>query len=212
MKTTIFIFTVITTLLLGQYGFSAVGCSLKNPDRDVRMLFPESTNYKTYFLNLKSKGGSKLKKEVEEKLKDSIDDYTEYEVDYAYYKVLKGKKPIGFIFGTNQKGKYGNIQIILATDLEGKIKKLYYQVLSAPYSKKLKSKEYKSQYVGLSLRDFYLTHGQAKNYKAKDLVSKISAASDAEIDHKNTLRGVKKLLILYDIFWLNNAFNQFYNN
>lgn len=203
---------IMSFLLISYKGFTAVGCSLKNPDRDVRRLFPESTNYKTYFLNLKTKGGEDLKKEVEKKLKDSIDDYTEYEVDYAYYKVLKGDKPIGFIYGTNQKGKYGNIQIILATTLDGQIKKVYFQSLSAPYASKLKSAEYKDQYVGLSLRDFYLSHGQAKNYKAKDKVSTIQSDSAAEEDHKHTLRGIKKLLILYDIFWLKNAYNKFYNN
>lgn len=212
MKKTIYITILISLMLIASYSFSAVGCSLKNPDRDVRMLFPESTNYKTYFKNLKSKGGSQLKKEVEAKLKDSLDDYTEYEVDYAYYKVLKGDKPIGFIFGTNQKGKYGNIQIIVATTLDGQIKQIYFQSLSAPYSKKLKSQDYKKQYVGLSLRDFYLSHGQAQNYKAKDRVSNITAVNEAVEDHKNTLRGIKKLLILYDIFWLNKAYNRFYQN
>ncbi len=214
MKTISFLLITLIMIIgisnIDLYG--AVGCSLKNPDRDVRRLFPNSTNYKTYFLNLKSKGGTKIKREVEKKLNDKLDNYTEFAVDYAYYKVFKGRKPIGFIFGSNQRGKYGNLQVILATTLDGQIKKIYFQMISAPYAKKLKADNFINQFRGLSLRDFYFAHGQSKNYNPKrDRVSAInSPSSRASADTKNTLRAVKKLLILYDIFWLKNSYNRFY--
>jgi len=42
------------------YAFAAVGCSLDDPDRDVKRLFPDSSGYKTAFITLKEIGGEAL--------------------------------------------------------------------------------------------------------------------------------------------------------
>ena len=59
----------MVSVLFAQAAYAAVGCSLTDPDRDVKRIFPASTGYKTTFITIKEKGGEALKQEVEEKLK-----------------------------------------------------------------------------------------------------------------------------------------------
>ena len=170
--------------------FAAVGCSLDDPDRDVKRLFPESSGYKTTFVTLKEIGGEALQKEVEEKLGDKFDTiYEGLDVAYAYYTVLKGKDPIGYIHGVNQKGKYGVLQLVIATDLQEKITAFYYQKISSPESAKFRASVFTDQFKDLSLADF------------NKRVSKITDPStNSPEDFKATLRGIKKNLILLDEF------------
>ena len=175
---------------LYTYSFAAIGCSLNDPDRDVKRLFPDSTGYRTTFATLKEKGGEALQKQIEEKLGDKFDSaYESLDVPYAYYTILKGKEVIGYIHGVNQKGKYGGLQLILTTDLKGKILAFYYQKISSPESERFRGQAFTSQFTGLSLADF------------SERVSKIADPSkNNHEDFKATLRGIKKNLILLDEF------------
>ena len=135
-------------IFLTPLSFAAVGCTLNDPDRDVRRIFPDSTGYRTTFITIQERGGEKLKKKIEEKLEDRLDPvYESADVPYAYYIVLKGKKVIGRIHGVNQKGLYGGMQLILATDLDGKISEFYYQKISSPESAKFRNKSIKCHNV-----------------------------------------------------------------
>ena len=99
--------------------FGAVGCSLNDPDRDIKRLFPESTGYRTEFISIENRGGQDLARVVETRLGDALDTkYETLDVPYAYYTVLKEKTPIGRVHGVNQKGLFGGMQLILATDLD----------------------------------------------------------------------------------------------
>ena len=205
-KHTIFIGSFLFFVLQSQVSFAAVGCSLNDPDRDVRRIFPESTSYKTQFITIKERGGKKLKAEIEEKLGDKFDSiYESIDVPYAYYTVFKGTKIIGRIHGVNQKGMYGGMQLILATDLEGKIIRFYYQRISSPEAKRFKSKSFTNQFKGLTLADFY-HHDATKGRRCPDdKIAKIKDPSKkSSEDFKATLRGIKKNLILLDEFILSN--------
>ena len=182
---------------------SATGCTLNDPDRDVKRLFPRSTGYKTDFIMYKERGGEELVKEVEEKLGDKLDpSYESMEVPFAYYTVLKGKEPIGRIHGMNQKGTFGGMQLILATDLDGKILSFYYQKLSSPDAKRFKNREFTKQFIGLTLADFYIH--RFKKGSAGDKIGKIESPSKEQVDDfKNTIRGILKNLIQLDAFHLN---------
>ena len=187
---------VIIVLFLSNFcvsSFAAVGCSLDDPDRDVKRLFPDSSGYKTTFITLREIGGEALKKDVENKLGDKLDSvYENLDVSYAYYAVLKGKDTVGYIHGVNQKGKFGVLQLVVAMDLQGKILEFYYQKISSPESAKFRAKAFTDQFKGLGLEDFY---------KQDEAVSKIiDPTKDSSEDFKATLRGVKKNLILLDEF------------
>lgn len=179
--------------------FAAVGCELNDPDRDIKNIFPQSTGYRTSYFTIQDAGGEKLKKEVEEKLKDVFDPlYESLDVPYSYYTVLKGKDVIGYVHGVNQKGIYGTMQIILATDPDGKIADYYYQKISSPEAQKFRDKSFTDKFIGLALSDFY---------QSEDPNGKVAAIKDpsekSHDDFKATIRGTKKNLILLDTFILN---------
>ena len=184
------IFIILFLANICTYSFAAVGCSLDDPDRDVKKLFPESTGYKTTFVSLKEIGGEALQAEVEKKLGDKFDSiYESLDVPYAYYTVLKGKDAIGYIHGVNQKGKFGVLQLVIATDLQEKILSFYYQKISSPESGKFRDAVFTGKFTGITLADF------------GDRVSKITDPSvSSPEDFKATLRGIKKDLILLDEF------------
>lgn len=193
-----FFLTIVFTLALCAPAFGAVGCELNDPDRDIRKAFPRSTGYKTDFVTIAEKGGEKLKKEVEEKLGDKFDTlYESLDVPYTYYTVLKGKEILGYMHGVNQKGLYGGMQLIMATDPEGKITLFYYQKLSSPEAKELRSNYFTGQFNGLALEDFY---------KSNEPGSRISNIKDptknSHEDFRYTLRGLKKNIILLNEFIL----------
>jgi len=196
----------ITLAILGSFVpsvcLAAVGCTLNDPDRDIRRVFPESTGYKTSFITVKERGKEELWKEIEEKLGDKLDPVYEAEdVPYSYYTVLKGKEVIGRMHGVNQKGTYGGMQLILATDLEGKIVEFYYQKISSPESRKFRDKSFTKQFLGLTLEDFY-----------KGKLGIEDPSDKSHEDFEATLRGIKKNLILLDAFMLDNRYDLIYNN
>jgi len=183
------------------YAFAAVGCSLDDPDRDVKRLFPDSSGYKTTFITLKEIGGEALQKDVENKLGDKLDlVYENLDVGYAYYAVLKGKDTVGYIHGVNQKGKFGVLQLVVATDLQGKILEFYYQKISSPESAKFRAKIFTDQLKDLSLADFYKYDVSGKNTQDGAVSKIVDPTANSSEDFKATIRGIKKNLILLEEF------------
>jgi len=195
------LFTVLFLCNIYSHAFAAVGCSLDDPDRDVKRIFPESSGYLTKFITLKEIGGQSLQVKIEEKLGDKFDVvYENLDVPYAYYIVVKGKDPIGYIHGVNQKGKFGVLQIVVATDLKERIISFYYQRISSPESSKFRTNEFTGQFKGLTLADFY-KYNIAQNKLSEGPVTKVVDYSvNSSEDFKATLRGIKKDLILLDYF------------
>ena len=81
------------------------------------------------------------------------------------------------------------MQIIITTDLEGKITEFYYQRISSTEAKSFQDKNFTNKFIGLRLKDF------------SEKASQISDPSKASPeDFRVTLRGIKKNLILLDEF------------
>lgn len=178
--------------------YAAVGCSLNEPDKEVKRFFPESTGYKTEYISIASRGGEETAKLVEANLHDKLNPkYEDLSVDYSYYNVLKGTEIIGRIHGVNQKGMFGGMQLILATDLNGKIIGFFIQKMSSPHAKKFKNKDFTEQFIGLTLQDFHNYHNGFENNK----ISRITSPSEKyKDDFDNLLRGLNKNLILLEVF------------
>jgi len=182
----VLIISITLLMVLMRLSYAAVGCSLSDPDRDVKRLFPESTGYRTDFITVKDTGGEALYKKIEQELGDKLDNiYETIDVPYAFYGILKGKEVIGYIHGVNQKGEYGSLQLIIATDLKGKILNFYYQRMSSPEAGKFMDKNFTDQFIGLTLEDF-----------VKGNVSVSDPSKNSRVDFQATLRGIKKNLIL----------------
>ena len=204
---------VLLTLSILLYStapvFAAVGCTLNNPDRDIRVLFPESTSYKTHFETILENGGEPVAQEVEGKLGDKLDsDYETLDVPYAYYQVFKGHETIGYVFGVNQRGEYGTAQIILATDKSGKILNFYYQALRSPNKDSFTNTDFTFQFIGKTLADFYY-HSAYKGTTKDPLGNITDPTGQNDPDFHNTIRGMKKNLILFDMFFLNRAYDAY---
>ncbi len=199
-----FMLTMLIILIASQSVFAAVGCTLNDPDRDIKRLFSKATNYKTEFITIKERGGEELAKEIEAKLKDKLEPrYESLDVPYAYYTVLNKKDVIGYVHGVNQKGTYGGLQLILASDPNGTILDFYYQKLTSPESKKFRDKKFTKLFVGLSLADFY----------KHDLTNKIKDPSEKNAeDYLATFRGIRKNLILHDEFKLKNKYDKLWHS
>ena len=191
---------------LPEPGCGAVGCSLNNPDRDIRKIFPDATGYRTEYITIKERGGDSLAAVVETRLGDELDEvYETIDVPYAYYHVLKGKEVIGRVHGVNQKGKYGAMQLILATDPDGVIVSLYYQKISSPEAKRFKSISFTDRFEGLTLADFYGQEDLSEEERRVTRLGRITDPSEKSTDDfRATLRGVMKNLILLDEFQLGN--------
>jgi hypothetical protein len=190
--------------LSAETACAAVGCTLNDPDRDIMRIFPEATGYRTEFITIAEQGGDSLRVLVESGLGDKLD--PEYEADdlpYAYYTVLKGEDAIGRVHGVNQKGTYGGMQLILATDPDGTVVDFYYQKISSPEAKRFRSEAFTEQFIGLSLADFY-RHGSYSEEErtASRLGSMADPSEKSAEDFAATLRGVMKNLILLDEFKL----------
>jgi hypothetical protein len=195
------VLALIFVLALSGRAFAAIGCSLDDPDRDVKKLFPGSSGYKTTFVTIKEIGGETLKNKIEERLGDRFDPiYENLDVPYAYYTVLKGKEVIGYIHGVNQKGKFGSLQLVTAVDLEGRILAFYFQKISSPESGKFRSPEFTSMFQGLSLADFSGYDISGKAPASGKLSGIIDPSRDSNEDFRATMRGIKKNLILLDEF------------
>lgn len=213
MKMRLIFIIFLAILILPSKIFAAVGCTLNDPDRDVKSIFPQSTGYKTTVTTFKENGGEKLAKEIEERLGDKLDPLFEsIDVPHSFYTVLKGKEIIGYIHGVNQKGMYGVMQIFLALDTKGRILEFFYQKISSPEAKKFNDSKFRNQFKGLTLADFY-HHAEMKGMSCPDdRIAKIKDPSEkSNKDFIATLRGMKMNLILSDKFLLNNMYEKNYS-
>ncbi len=195
------LFILLLPLLLLSKSFAAVGCDLNEPDRDVKRFLPASTGYRTQYFSVDKLGGGKLLAEIETALGDKFHGlYETIDVPYTFYKVFKDKETIGYIHGVNQKGVYGGIQVFLVFDVGGNIKDLYIQKLTSKKAKEFRSKEFTKQFAGFNLKDFEDYDVITAKSKNGSKVSSIKNITDDEKDFSAIMRGVKKNLILSDIF------------
>jgi len=190
----------ILVLMGSGTAWGAVGCDLNDPDRDVARLFPESTGYKTTYTSIDRRGGEALLGKIETRLGDRFRGiYETIDVPYTIYEIFAGKKKIGYIHGVNQKGQFGGIQVFLSLDLEGKIMAFYIQKMTSKYAGKLRDSKFGRQFIGLTLKDFYLY--DVVSGKASGKVESINnPAPEAEADFRAAFRATKKNLILMDEF------------
>ena len=178
--------------------FAAVGCDLNDPDRDVKRLFPASTGYRTAYLSISKSGGEPLFEQLQTRLGDKFTGLFEtIDVPYTVYTILKGKEIIGYIHGVNQRGQYGGMQVFLVLDTKGTILDFYMQRLTSKDTA-MRSKEFGSQFKGLSLTNF----NSYNPVKRTGIPSVINPREDN--DFFAVLRAVKKNLILMDIFIFSN--------
>lgn len=143
--------------------------------------------------------------------------YETYETPYTVYSIFKGETKIGIVHGVNVPGKGGVIQVFLSLDPKtGAIRKFFFQRLESPAARQLRSKEFLSQFEGLTLADFY-KHDYYATVNPTAKADKVAAIrppvfdASGRPDYDASLRGLRKNLILVDFFVYGKKFEPYFD-
>src|SRR5262249_16333054 len=150
--------TLAVMLAAVQPAHAAIGCTLSNPAEDLKYLYPEMSTYKEEVRNLSTMAdGEQWYQRLRERLGSDLDPvYETFETLYTLYTVFKGQELIGLVHGVNVPGKGGVIQVFLSLDPKsGEIRNFFFQRLESPIAKDLRKKEFREQFKGATLADFY---------------------------------------------------------
>jgi hypothetical protein len=211
-------FMFFVLLLAPEQVFAAIGCTLSNPAEDLKYLYPEMTTYKEELNEFpRMKDGAELFKGLKARLGSDLDPiYETYETPYTVYSVFKGQTKIGIVHGVNVPGKGGVIQVFLSLDpATAEIRSFFFQRLESPAAAQLRNKEFRSQFSGLTLADFY----KHDYYAAVDRGAKADKVAGikpppidpgGQPDYAASLRGIRKNLVLLDFFVFNRRFEPFF--
>jgi len=198
--------------------FAAIGCTLTNPAQDLKYLYPEMTTYKEdLYAFAQMKGGAESFRAFRERMRGELDPiYETYETAYTVYSIFKGPEKIGIVHGVNVPGKGGVIQVFLSMDPKtAEIRSFLFQRLESPAARQLRSKEFRGQFEGLTLGDFY----KHDYYAAVDpgaKADKVGAIKPPTLDasgrpdYEASLRGLRKNLILLDFFLYGRRFDPYF--
>lgn len=197
---------------------AAIGCTLSNPAQDLKSLFPDMSSYKEELKEFsRLNDGPALFKALKDRLGSDLDAiYETYETPYTLYTVYKGKAQLGIVHGVNIPGKGGVIQVFLSTDPKtAEIRRFSFQRLESPAAKSLRSKDFRAQFQGLTLADFYKHdyYAAVEPGAAADKVGRIkppALSPEGKPDHEASMRGIRKNLILLDFFVYGRRFEPFF--
>ncbi|HNX77038.1 MAG TPA: hypothetical protein PLM07_09990 [Candidatus Rifleibacterium sp.] len=213
--------TILLVLVLcwpAAVGYGAIGCTLNNPAQDLKFLFPEVTSFKEEIREFRHfPDGQNLYSELKDRLGTDLDPvYEAFATPYTVYTVYKGNELIGIVHGVNVPGRGGVIQVFLATDPKtGQIGNFFFQRLESPEARSLKNKEFRKRFNGLTLADFYKhdyfrrAEPESKDDKLQAILESFGSGKQGP-DFAASLRGVRKNLILLDMFIYNRLFEPFF--
>jgi len=219
MRTKPAILTAAILLALARSAAAAIGCTLSNPARDLKSLYPEMTSYREDVRELpKFPDGEALYAALKERLGSDLDPvYEAFDTPYTLYSVFKGSERIGYVHGVNVPGRGGVIQLFVSADpASAEVTRLFFQRLESPGGRQLRAKETREQFSGLTLADFYKHDyfAAAAPGHPSDKVARLAPPTGlpdaAKPDWDATLRGLRKNLILLDIFAFEKRHEPFY--
>lgn len=209
----------LAAALAAPPALAAIGCTLGNPARDLRALFPDMTSYREDVRELgKLPRGREGYELLRARVGSDLDPvYEAFDTPYTLYSVFRGGEQLGYVHGVNVPGRGGVIQVFLAVDPRtAVIERLFYQRLESPGGAALRNPAVASQFAGLSLADFYKHdyYAAADPGNEADKVARLrppeSLPEAARPDWAATLRGVRKNLILLDLFAFGRRHDPFY--
>lgn len=214
----IYLLLAVLAAAAPQQLFGAIGCTLSNPAEDLKYLYPGMTSFKEELAEFrKLKDGGALFQGLRARLGSDLDPiYETYETPYTVYSVFQGATKIGVVHGVNVPGKGGVIQVFVAADPRtAEIKSFFFQRLESPAARQLRSKEFRAQFEGLTLADFYKHdyYAAAQPGAKADKVGAIrppALDAGAKPDYEASLRGLRKNLILLDYFVYGRRFEPFF--
>lgn len=218
VRATFFMIAAVLLLAAPMIGYAAIGCTLSNPAQDLKFLFPEVTSFREEIRELRTlPGGKELFAGLKERLGSDLDPiYESFDTPYTVYSVFKGDTRIGYVHGVNVPGKGGVIQVFLSTDpATGEIRDFFFQRIESRAARALKDKQFRVRFRGVTLGDFYkhdyYTIAEPDN-SADKLAGIKPPGTDGDLvsDFHASLRGIRKNLILLDLFVYDRRSEPFY--
>lgn len=198
---------------------AAIGCTLNNPARDLKALYPRMTSYREDVKEIgRLPDGRQLYEELRARLSGDLDPvYETRDTPYTVYTIFEGTTTLGYVHGVNVAGRGGVIQIFLAVHPEtAAIERMFYQRLEGPGATALRNPAVTSQFTSLTLADFY-RHDYYAVVGYTGTVDRIAQLSPpptlppaAVGDWEATVRGVRKNLVLLDLFVFGRRHEPFY--
>lgn len=134
----------------------AAMCAFRNPDKDIYVLFPKATGYRSVIKMLDKKAQEK----VEEYLGQKID-FDEVG-EHKFYLILKDKDVIGIIRPHAERGKYGIVEMVWAFTPDGRIRDYKIQRSRERNTDKVKCEEFRGQFKGKTLKVKFTETGSKK--------------------------------------------------
>ncbi len=209
---------VVSSFVFTTSLFAAIGCTLNNPAQDLKFLYPEVTSFKEEVRELRQMpGGADLYAGLKERLGGDLDPvYEAFDTPYTVYSVFKDTTRIGYVHGVNVPGRGGVIQVFLATDPQtGEIRDFFFQRIESRAARALKDKQFRARFRSLSLADFY-KHDYFVVADPTNPADKLAGLNppnpepDLVADFNASLRGIRKNLILLDLFVYERRAEVFY--
>ena len=140
-----------------QSALAAVGCSLNDPEGDLRRFFPELTDFTINFISfaVQDPAGHGV---LAGKLESTLDPVFETpDVPYTLYTVHSNGTLLGHVFGANQRGTYSNLQVIAVTGPDLSLRNVYLQKIRSPDYAIFQSEEFLAALGNVS----FATYGEA---------------------------------------------------
>jgi len=198
---------------------AAIGCTLSNPGRDLKALYPTMTSYREELREIRTlPDGIAAYTWLRERVGSDLDPvYEGPDTPYTLYAVFEQERLIGYVHGVNVPGRGGVIQVFLAIDPEtSSIVRMFFQRLESPGGAALRNPAVRNQFVGLTLADFYrhdyfsVADPNHPADRVGRLVPPASLPEAAQADWQATLRGVRKNLVLLDLFVFERRHDPFF--
>ncbi len=156
-------------------------CPWREPERDLKMVFPTATGYKVETRIL-----SGLRLELGERLgRVPAPD----ENAFHFYSIYREETSLGTVLTRRIKGEHGAIELVLATDLERRVCGLHFQRLRepGPITRALENTEWRQSFVGRRADSQWKLGGDIPN-----------VPPEARASAEAVLEGARSLLILLE--------------
>ncbi len=219
LRTTVLAMVALAAAMLAPTARAAIGCTLSNPARDLKTLYPDMTSYREDVREMpRLPNGRELYAKLQQRVGSDLDPvYEAFDTPYTLYSVFRGEERIGYVHGVNVPGRGGVIQVFVALDPEtAGISRMFFQRLESPGGRALRAREAREQFAGLTLADFYRHDyfSVASPGHAADRVGQLRPPAGlpeaAQPDWEATLRGLRKNLILLDMFIFDQRHEPFF--
>ena len=127
-----------------EAAWAATGCSLADPDADIQRFFPSAAAYTVNYVSFAVQAPD-AHAELGRRLGGLDPLYETDDVPYTLYTVRGEAGLLGYVWGTNQRGRYANLQVIAVTDAELELQQVYLQKIRSPEWELLSSEAFLEQ-------------------------------------------------------------------